>query len=361
MLFEPFTLGRITLNNRTVMAPLTRSRAGQPGNLPTELNAEHYAQRASAGLIISEGTLVSDVGRGYLWTPGISTPEQVAGWKRITDAVHGAGGRIFAQLWHCGRISHRSLQPEGGAPVGPTDQAADVVCFALDDAGNPAQVPCSPPHALTEGGIAEVVAQFGRAAENAIAAGFDGVEVHGANGYLLDQFLNTQLNTRRDAYGGSLESRARLLLEAVDAAIAAAGADRVGVRLSPHGTFNDLPADPEADAMTHCLASALGGRGIAYLHFVDPVFNGYARGTALLLEARERFGGPVIACGDMTREKAERYLNDGYADLIAFGRLFIANPDLPRRLELNAPLNEPDSTTFYGGGAEGYTDYPALD
>ncbi len=360
MLFESTQLGELTLANRIVMAPMTRCRAGQPGNVPTALNAEYYVQRASAGLIITEGSQVSPQGVGYLWTPGIHSEEQVAGWKQVTTGVQEAGGHIFIQLWHCGRISHNTLQPEGAAPVAPTARPADAMAFGYDEAGQPGYLACSTPQALDEVGISAIVAEFRRASENALAAGFDGAEIHGANGYLFDQFLNGALNDRDDEYGGSMENRARLLLQVVDQVSEVLGAGRVGVRLSPHGSFNDMPPDREADDMVDYLAQQLGQRGIAYLHFVDPVINGDPGGAELMKIAREVFGGPVIACGAMDRTKAEAYLNQGQADLIGFGQAFIANPDLPARLRQGAALAEADPDFFYGGGAEGYTDYPAM-
>jgi len=360
MMFEPYPLADLDLGNRVVMAPMTRCRAAQPGNVPTPLMAEYYRQRAGAGLIVAEGTLVSEPARGYLWTPGINTPEQVEGWRDTTRAVHQAGGRIFVQLWHCGRVSHTSVQPNGRPPVSSVAVAAQAETFALDGAGNPGRVPCSEPHALAPFEIKEVVDEFRLAAQNAEAAGFDGVELHGANGYLLEQFLNGALNRREDDYGGSIENRARLLLMVVDEAIAVLGAGRVGVRLSPHNLMNDMPPDPDADAMALYLARELGERGIAYLHLVDPKLHGYAEAETLLKSVRERFGGTTIVCGNLTRESGEAYLAEGVADLIGFGRPFIANPDLPARLRAGVPLVEPDPATFYGGGEQGYTDYPAL-
>lgn len=360
MLFQPYQLGDLTLRNRTVMAPLTRCRAGQPGDLPTALHAEYYAQRAGAGLIVSEGSPIGVTAPGYLWTPGMYSPEQVAGWRLVTSAVHEAGGRIFAQLWHCGRISHTSLQPGGAAPFGPSRRRADAMSFGYGVDGKPGYVPCSEPQPLTAEDIAALVAEVGRATANALAAGFDGVEVHGANGYLFDQFLNAGVNDRADAWGGPIENRARFLLEALDAAIAVAGPGRVGVRLSPHGSFNDMPADPQTDDLVLYLADELERRALGYIHFVDPVFNGYPAGEALLKAVKGRYRGTLIACGDMTADKARRYLEQGLADLIAFGRLFISNPDLPQRLERGGPFTEPDPNTFYGGGAAGFTDYPAL-
>ena len=361
MLFDPIRLGNLELPNRIVMAPMTRCRAGQPGDVPTAMMAEYYGQRASAGLIVSEGTPVSPTAPGYLWTPGLYSEAQVVGWRQVTEAVHGKGGRIFAQLWHCGRVSHHTLQPNGAAPPAPSAVQAATESFAHDADGNPARVAADPPRAMTTAEIRETVDDFRCAAANATAGGFDGVEIHSANGYLLDQFLNVNSNRRDDQYGGALENRARFVLEVVEAVAAAVGADKVGIRLSPHGTFNDMGEDPEADAMTRYLAARLGELGIAYIHFVDPAFNGYAHGDILLRQAREAFGRPVIACGAMTAEKAERYLGDGRADLIGFGRAYIANPDLPERLERGVPLAEADPDTFYGGGAAGYTDYPSYD
>lgn len=361
MLFEPVRIGTIDLPNRIVMAPMTRCRAGRPGDVPTPLMAKYYAQRATAGLIVSEGCPVSPTAPGYLWTPGLHAEPQVEGWKTVTQAVHDAGGRIFAQLWHCGRISHPSLLPAGNTPVGPTVARANAQCFGHDESGNPAYLPCGEPHAASGAELGGIVRDFAHAAENALAAGFDGVEVHGANGYLLDQFLNGTLNTRTDGYGGSIAGRARLPLEIIDATIAAVGAARVGLRLSPHSSFNDMPPDPEADAMALHLATELGRRGIACLHVVDPAFNGHDDDGRLLRAVRERLGRPVIVCGGMDRDRAERYLGEGLADLVAFGRPFISNPDLPARLERGAALTPPDEATIYGGDEKGYTDYPALE
>lgn len=360
MLFDQFTLGPLTLPNRLVMAPMTRCRAGQPGDVPTPLMATYYAQRASAGLIISEGMPVSPTAPGYLWTPGLHTSEQVEGWKGVTRAVHAAGGRIFSQLWHCGRISHPSLLPANTTPVGPTTQRADAQCFGYGEDGNPSYLPCGEPHAADGLEIEAIIRDFANATANALAAGFDGVEVHGANGYLLDQFLNGGLNARTDGYGGSIANRARLLLEVVDAVISVAGTSHVGVRLSPHGTFNDMPHDPDADAMVSFLAEKLSTHTIAYLHFVTPPSEANVDGEGLVRTARERLRRPVIVCGGMDKQKAERFLSEGTADLIAFGKPFISNPDLPRRLKTDAALNPLDETTMYGGNEKGYTDYPAL-
>lgn len=360
-LLSPIQAGALTLSNRVVMAPLTRSRAGQPGDVPTGLNAEYYAQRAGAGLIVSEATQVSAQGQGYAWTPGIYTDEQEAGWKKVTEAVHARGGRIAAQLWHVGRISHPLIQPGGVDPVAPSALvAATSKCFVVQPDGTPANIPTGTPRALSTEEIPGIVAQFRQAAARARRAGFDMVEVHAANGYLLQQFLSTNTNQRTDAYGGSLENRARLALEAVDAAIAEIGADRVGVRLSPHFVGHDID-DAEAEAGALYLAEQLTRRGIAYLHIAEP---DWAGGEPLTDDFRRQiragFRGMLIFCGGYSAAEGEALIADGVADAIAFGRPFIANPDLVERFRSGAALNTPDQSTFYGGGAEGYTDYPTL-
>lgn len=365
-LFTPYTLGPLTLPNRIVMAPLTRSRSQQPGNIPRALNVLYYTQRASAGLIISEATQVSQQGQGYAWTPGIHTPQQVAGWKLVTDAVHEAGGLMFMQLWHVGRISHPALQPDGQLPVAPSAIAPSGMAFTANEQGVPELLPFVTPRALALEEMPYIVKQYVHGAKNAQAAGFDGVEVHAANGYLLDQFLNSTTNQRSDAYGGSVENRACLLLEVVDAVSAVWGAERVGVRLSPLGTFNDMgDADPEA--LFGYVAEQLHARGLAYLHLVDPAIAGNAPADTpdplagkLVALIRERYQGTLILCGGYDYFKASAALAEGVADLVAFGRPFIANPDLPERLRLGVPLNTPDDSTFYGGGAKGYVDYPSL-
>jgi N-ethylmaleimide reductase len=366
-LFDPFPLGPHTLKNRMVMAPLTRSRAGQPGNVPTRLNAFYYAQRAGAGLIISEATQVSQQGQGYAWTPGIHTAEQVEGWKLVTDAVHRAGGLIFNQLWHVGRISHPALQPDGQLPVAPSAIAPSGTAFITNEKGEPEFAPFVTPRALATGEMPCIVRQYARGAANALAAGFDGVEIHSANGYLLDQFLNSTTNRRTDAYGGSVENRARLLVEVVEAVCGVWGSRRVGVRLSPLGTFNDM-GDENPEALFGCVAERLSGLGLAYLHLVDSTLvagnttrdTPDARAAALMRLIRERYRGTLLVCGGYDHARAEAAIREDRADLVAFGRLFIANPDLPERFRENAPLNEPDTTTFYGGGARGYVDYPTL-
>jgi N-ethylmaleimide reductase len=366
ILFEPYSLGPCTLKNRLVMAPLTRSRAKQPGNIPTHLNALYYAQRASAGLIISEATQVSQQGQGYAWTPGIHTPEQVAGWRLVTDAVHAAGGLIFMQLWHVGRISHPALQPDGQLPVAPSAIAPSGMAFIANEKGEGELVPFVTPRALATEEIPHIVEQYVHGAKNALAAGFDGIEIHSANGYLLDQFLNSTTNKRTDAYGGSVENRSRLLMDVVEAVSAVWGAERVGVRLSPLGTFNDM-GDENPEALFGYVAEGLNRFGLAYLHVVEPDISGNStlespdpRGREMMSLIRAQYRGRLIVCGGYDHAKAEAALNEQRADLIAFGRLFLANPDLPERFREGAPLNQPDEATFYGGGAKGYLDYPSL-
>lgn len=359
-LYKPYKLKSLNLRNRIVMAPMTRCRAGE-GDVPTPLMAEYYSQRATAGLIVTEGVPVTANGRGYLWTPGVYTAGQVDGWRRVTDAVHAAGGRIFMQIWHVGRVSHTSLQPENGQPEGPTgDRPEGAQCFAYDEQGNPGNVDTSTPRALDAAGIGAVVQSFVQAAQHAVDAGMDGVEVHGANGYLFDQFLNSVVNTRDDAYGGSVENRCRLLLEAVDGVAAAIGAGRVGVRISPNGRFNAMPEDPQMEETFVHLGRALDARGVAYLHVNDQATFGLpAIPEALLPTLRAVFSGPMVLCGGYDAERATAAIDAGLADLVAFGAPFIANPDLPARLENGWPLAQPDQGTFYGGGEQGYTDYPA--
>lgn len=347
-LLSPVKLGPYALSNRAVMAPLTRSRAGD-GDAPTALAAQYYAQRASAGLIITEGSQVSPQGKGYPRTPGIFSDEQVVGWEQVTQAVHDQGGRIFLQLWHVGRLSHSSIQPQGGLPVAPSAIAPEGELYTANG-----MQPYETPRALAIEEIPGVVEDFRRAAQNAKRAGFDGVEIHGANGYLIDQFLRDGANQRTDAYGGSAQNRVRLLKEIVEAVITVFGADRVGVRLSPSlAIFSMSDSDPAA-TFTHA-ARMLAGYGLAYLHVVqigDPAFDYGA--------IRRAFGGVYIANGGFDAETAEAAITLGAADLIAFGAKFLANPDLVERLRREAPLNTPDPATFYQGEAHGYTDYPTL-
>lgn len=366
-LFSPTRIGPFCLPHRIVMAPLTRSRARQPGNVPSILNASYYAQRASAALIISEATQVSMQGQGYAWTPGIHSRAQIEGWRLVAGAVHAAEGRIFMQLWHVGRISHPALQPDRMLPVAPSAIRPSGEAFIENERGEGALAPFVTPRALETVEIPYVVAQYERGANNALHAGLDGVEVHAANGYLIDQFINSSTNMRSDQYGGSAENRMRFLMEVVEAVSAVWGPERVGVRLSPLGTFNDVgDDDPETTFAT--IAEKLNDYRLAYLHLVNPAKNDLEAGRepdpramSMVNLLRRKYRGKLMIAGGFDRETAEDWLRQGYADLIAFGRKFIANPDLPRRLrEQRAPLNRDDPTTYYGGGDKGYTDYPTL-
>jgi N-ethylmaleimide reductase len=354
-LFAPYALGALQLRNRLVMAPLTRSRAG-PGNVPSEMAATYYAQRAGAGLIVTEATQAAAGGQGYVATPGIHSEDQVAGWRRVTEAVHQAGGRIFVQLWHVGRVSHPDFRA-GELPVAPSPIAPrGVQTFTAEGLK-----PIPAPRALDAGEIPGIVQEFRRAAGNAKAAGFDGVEVHGANGYLLDQFLEDGTNQRTDDYGGSVENRARLLFEVLAAVSDVWGGQRVGVRLSPGGTFNDM-CDSDPQATFGYVVRRLATLELAYLHLIEPSPPPGEHPMPCLSARffRPLYPGTLIVAGGYTLERARRVVEAGLADLVAFGQLFIANPDLPERLRTGAPLNTPDPDTFYGGGAEGYIDYPAL-
>ncbi len=368
-LFTPFNLSGMDLANRIVMAPMTRARA--PEDIATDTIALYYTQRATAGLIVSEGTPVSREGQGYLFNPGIFTPEQIKGWRLTTQSVHAVGGRIFAQLWHVGRMSHPSIQHEGRDPVSASaKQPANSHAFGYDADGNPGFIPPGVPRALDTDEIARVVADFAQAAANAIEAGFDGVEIHSANGYLFEQFLNPHVNARSDRYGAvNMDDRLRFALEVVDAVCARIGAARVGVRISPYGRFADMPHHDEIDATYLAYARALGERGIAYVHLNDQVGPGTqseeareiaARFHALLAGIRKALPTTtaVILAGSMTRERGEQLLGEGIIDLVAFGQPFIANPDLVARLENGWPLATPDRETYYGGDARGLVDYP---
>lgn len=358
-LLEPIALGALALPNRIAMAPMTRSRAVD-GEVPNPLAPEYYAQRATAGLIISEATQISRQGQGYPNTPGIFTDAQVEGWKAVTAAVHAKGGRIVAQLWHTGRVSIPDYQPDGGPGVAPSAIAAQGQAMKPDFS----LTPFVTPRALTVDEIRGVVADFAHAAEQARAAGFDGVEIHGANGYLIDQFLKDGSNQRTDGYGGPVENRARFLLEVLTAVVAVWGADRVGVRLSPSNGANDTMDSDPASIFVH-VAAALKPFGLFYLHLIEgePGTPMSIKGGAPELAARmrEAFGGPLMLNGGLTKALAEKALDDGRADLVSVGVPFLANPDLVARWTLDAPLNAPDKATFYGGGAKGYTDYPALE
>lgn len=360
-LFQPLSLGGLTLPNRIVMPPMTRSRASQPGDVPNALMAEYYAQRAGAGLIVSEGTWISPLGKGYAWTPGIHTPEQVAGWRKVTRAVHAAGGRIFAQLWHVGRLSHISLL-DGQSPVSSSAiQAQGVNVFVAERDGTPGFVQASQPRALTVDEIHAIVDEYRQAARNAMAAGFDGVELHAANGYLVNQFIDSGANHRTDEYGGSLDNRLRFLGEVAQALIEGTGSkDRVGIRLAPLTTLNGcVDADPETTYTA--AAKRLGELGVGYIHIAEADWDDAPHmPLAFKQRLREVFPGALIYAGKYTAERANAALREGWADLIAFGRPFVANPDLPERLRTGAALNPHDRNTLFGGGANGLTDYPAL-
>ncbi len=353
-LLEPYTMGTLRLPNRMVMCPLTRNRA--PGGVPNDMMREYYVQRAAAGLIVTEGTQVSVLGQGYQNTPGIYSDAQRDGWQRITNAVHGVGGRIFAQLWHVGRVSHSYYH--GKQPVAPSAIAPLGNAYTPDG-----MKPYETPHPLTESEISGVVADFRRGATVAHEAGFDGVELHGANGYLIDQFLQTGANQRTDGYGGSVQARMRLLLEVLDAVVEVWPADRVGVRISPAGGPNGIHDFDPVETFTH-VALELEKRSLAYVHVIEaPVGTSGPdeRQVCSTDLVRESYTGTLITAGGYTPASAEHLLERNRADLVGFGRLFIANPDFVERVRLGAPLNEPDKTTFYAAGAHGYIDYPSLE
>jgi N-ethylmaleimide reductase len=347
-LFSSYRLGEIELKNRMVMAPMTRSRALE-GNVPNPMAETYYVQRAGAGLIVTEATQVSAQGVGYIRTPGIHSPEQIAGWKKITNAVHRAGGKIFLQLWHVGRISHPDFH-NGALPVAPSAIAADGEVFTFQ---GPKKMVT--PRALELSEIPGIVEQFRRGAENAMAAGFHGVEIHGANGYLLDQFTRDGTNRRADRYGGNIENRVRLPLEVTQAVVSVWGKERVGYRISPTGAFNSMSDSNPRATFSH-LTRELSTLGIGYLHVVDPA-NAADRVAPAL---RKLFNGTFIVNGGYDSASADAAIANGEADLVAFGVPFLANPDLPLRFQTGATLNAPDQATFYTGEAKGYTDYPAL-
>lgn len=350
--FDPIDLAGKRLANRIVMAPMTRSRAYGPGASPTPSMATYYAQRASAGLIITEGIQPSVIGQGYPNTPGLHSAEQVAEWRQVTEAVHRQDGVIFAQLMHTGRIGHPSLLPAGMRPVAPSPIAAAGQVFTSEGMQD-----FVTPVALTEADIADTISDFARAAGNAIDAGFDGVELHGANGYLLHQFLSTNANQRTDGWGGSIQGRIRFTVEAVRAVAAAVGAHRVGLRISPDNGYNDITEDGHRDTY-RALVEALAPIGLAYLHIME------GADRELTLELRKRFSGTFIlnpyTPGGLTHADDLTLIEDGTTDMIAFAALFLANPDLPARLAAGGPFNEPDKAAFYGGDEHGYTDYPTL-
>jgi len=368
-LFEEFRMGDTTLNNRIVMAPLTRSRA--PHDAADERVALYYTQRATAGLIVSEGTPISREGQGYLFNPGIFTPEQIAGWRLTTESVHAVGGKMFAQIWHVGRVSHPSIQEGGKLPVSATSkQAVGATAFGYDADGKPALVAPPAPRQLTTAEVSRIVGEFAQAAENAIEAGFDGVEIHGANGYLFEQFMNPLVNDRTDQYAADqLENRLRFTLEVIDAVVSRIGAGRVGIRISPYGQLFDMPLYEQIDETYTALATEIGTRKLAYVHVMDQSGfpapgtesgGGGPKATFINLLSTIKSKLPetaLILAGGMSSQRAQDLINDRIIDLAAFGTAYISNPDLVARLQNNWPLTEAKRETFYGGGAEGYVDY----
>ena len=367
-LYEPTQIGAISLKNRVAMAPLTRNRS--PRAVPNDLNVEYYRQRAGAGLIITEATPVSHQGQGYADVPGLYLKESLDGWKKVTDAVHEAGGKIVVQMWHVGRISHTSLQPDNGKPVSASAITAKSKTFIYDENGHGQFVPTSEPRALELSEIPGIVEDFRKAARAAVDAGFDGVEVHAANGYLVDQFLRDGTNKRTDAYGGSIENRTRFLKEVMDAVTAEIGANRTGIRISPVTPANDA-SDSNPQPLFTKVVEILAGYDLAYVHVIEGATGGersFSQGEtafdwAALRDAYHKAGGKAAWMVNNGYDKAlaEEAVESGKADIVAFGRPFIANPDLVERLKTGAPLNALDGTTLYGGGAKGYTDYPALE
>jgi N-ethylmaleimide reductase len=366
-LLAPVKLGPYTLKNRIVLPPLTRQRAGQPGDVPTDLMAQYYRQRASAGFMVTEGTQIEPRGQGYAWTPGIYSPAQIDGWRTVTEAVHAEGGVIFAQLWHVGRVSHTALQPDGAAPVAPSAIAADKAkAFIETGPGAGTLVAPSTPKALSADEIGELVALYAQAARNALAAGFDGVEIHAANGYLVNQFISSHANTRTDEYGGSLRNRLRFLREVVQAVAGVVGPERLGVRFTPLftsteedrvyiGFVEDDPHETYIEAV-----KVLEQVGVAYLSIAEADWdNAPDLPEDFRRAVRHAYSGRIMYAGRYTAERGNRLLDAGLADLIAFGRPFIANPDLPARLANGWPLNPLNAATLYGGAEQGLTDYPA--
>ncbi len=360
-LFQPLKLGLVELANRITMAPMTRSRTTQPGDIANTLMAEYYAQRASAGLIITEATQISPQGQGYSFTPGIYSPEQIAGWRLVTDAVHNAGGRIFLQLWHVGRMSHESFHADG-KPVAPSALSADAQVWVVDPkTGQGGMVDCPIPRALEADEIPAVIEDFRKGAANAMAAGFDGVEIHAANGYLIDQFLRRSSNHRTDQYGGSQENRIRFLNEVAEAVVGEVGAERTGIRLSPYITQRNMADDQIIETILKA-AQALERIGLAYIHLSEADWDDApAVPQQFRHDLRAVYSGAIIVAGKYTQERGEKIIAAGLADLVAFGRPFIANPDLPRRFHENLPLAEFDGSTLFGGIRKGYADYLAYD
>ena len=358
VLFDDYVLNGKTLKNRAVVAPMTRARA--PGNVPTDSTVRYYGQRSDAGLMVTEGTPISQQGTGFVDCPGIWNQAQIDAWSKVTAHVHDLGSLIFTQIWHVGRISHTSLQKDGGAPVSSTDkQAMNSSAFGYDADGTPSFVPASKPHRLTTEEVQNVIADFAQAAENAVLAGFDGVEIHGANGYLIEQFINAAVNDRQDQYGSeTIENRVRFVLEVVDACIERIGAERVGIRLSPFGRLHDLgDFEGEEETFLH-LAHELNDRGIAYVHIMDQASRGApAMPNGFLEKFRQTFNGTLILAGGLDLDKANQLLSNGTIDLAAFGAKYISNPDLVERYRHGWPIEEPDQSLYYGGDEHGYTDY----
>ncbi|WP_131753754.1 alkene reductase [Burkholderia vietnamiensis] len=367
ILFESTQLGPYTLKNRIVLPPLTRSRSSQPGNIPNDLMADYYRQRAGAGFMVTEGTQIEPRGQGYAWTPGIHSPEQVEGWRKVTAAVHAEGGIIFAQLWHVGRVSHNSLQPGGAAPVAPSAIVADnVKVFVETGPGQGALTEPSVPRALTTAEVKELVQLYAQAARNALDAGFDGVELHCANGYLVNQFISAHTNRRTDEYGGPLQNRLRFLREVVQAVADVVGKERLGVRFAPLfasteedrvylGLVEEDPHETYIEAI-----KVLEQVGIAYVSLAEADWdNAPELPETFRNDVRSNFSGKILYAGKYTVERGVRVVKAGWGDLIAFGRPFIANPDLPERIAQGWPLNAVDPATMYGGTDKGYTDYPS--
>ena len=359
-LFEPVKMGTQTLKNRIIMAPLTRLRSIEPGDVPTALAGEYYSQRASAGLVITEATQVSFQAKGYAGAPGIHTQDQITAWKTIVDNVHAKGGKIVVQLWHTGLVAHESVQPDGKAPISASDVHVGIRTSLRDSNNQAIRVEATTPRPATLDEIKQVIADFAQATKNAKEAGFDGVEIHGAHGYLLHQFWVEQTNQRDDDYGGSRDNRARLTLEVIDACVDAWDADHVGIRISPLGTFNNVEAGYNEDENIW-LIEQINKRGLMYLHISEPDWaGGTPYSDAFRQRVRDAFDNMIIAAGGYTAEKAEKNIKEGYIDAVAFGRDYIANPDLVERIREGAALNEQHPESFYGGGTEGYTDYPFL-
>jgi len=359
MLFEPFKSKHLQLKNRVVMSAMTRSR----GEVPNELHEKYYTQRSSAGLIVTESNNISPIARGYLWTPGLYSEEQIKGWKNVTKQVHKQGGSIFAQLMHAGRISHTSILPNKSQPQGVSDIPADATCFAYDDQGQPNQVACSKPQPLSESGIKEVVNTFQKAAANAIKAGFDGIEILAANGFLFDQFFDPSVNTRLDKYGAqNFENRTRFLLEVVDGILSYVGEKAIGIKLSPNGQLNGIAKYPDWKPFYEHLLFELSKRDLAYVLLANQGAVGVGEGydAAWAAHCKKIVRSTLVLNGGYDASKAEEIINEDSADLIAFARPFIANPDLVERLKIGETLNEVDYSKLYGGGEEGYTDYPTL-